>query len=840
MNRNATCGATDAPEKHAVLQQGMDPFFPLFGCPSSSPSEWALAASGQVINVSMTLLTPLPSTGVQTSPPPPLPEARHSGSSYPIEVRVYRLSRDWSGVTPLLSPCIRLCAFHPMRPSQETLSHERPEWEAKKKNSNSSNSNSYSNNKKEEEDKKNSPFSTYVIHTVDDMLALLPSSVTSWCAASEFSIPALALLLLGWGGPALLPSSTFSTSSSFLFSTLEDFLSYFLDGDSLAIDMVVSLPQGSGLGTSSTLAGALLYALRKYVFHCCPTLAHQKAPFVPSAARLTRATTSEGVSCAPDEKIHSFLTAEEEEEAEMEECARLTVLLEQLLGTGGGWQDAFGALFPGVKHLACTVHCPERKRPVKEEEEEEKEEEAHHLEHEKVLQTKLDTKQMPRHGESESGESPTREKSEMARSYHDARPNDSSIALQARASCAVASSLSLSPATTTASRWSWPFFSIHRYAFLDRRDPRWTRSNASDGPSSSSSVQFFPPPLSPPLVPSAPWIFTLPELAPRHLLYFTGIPREGPPVTTQVAASMFLHSPLVLHALDTMRHTVVRELTALLSAPPPPPPPPTPLSSRSTVVASRIQESLRQRIASGVRPLEKPTTMALKDERWGDLNEDPRGEALCETSVRYREKLWQRYGELIQQSQELNHRMDPAYSPPMEAEEGPSSTDGGENVCRGRQAVVPTTVSPLPRLDTAAVDSSCSCRKPLGLSLSSSERLHALFQVIAPHVYGAKLCGAGGGGFLYMVAKRMDDVHSLTQLLTPASSSPTMTTTLSSPGSKSEETKVEGKDDGLLGTGPDTAVFTPHPDAFFTSFTITSGKGVIWEPLEEEDVEEEK
>ena len=38
-----------------------------------------------------------------------------------------------------------------------------------------------------------------------------------------------------------------------------------------------------------------------------------------------------------------------------ENVARLVLVLEQLMGTGGGWQDQIGGLYPGIK---CTSSFP--------------------------------------------------------------------------------------------------------------------------------------------------------------------------------------------------------------------------------------------------------------------------------------------------------------------------------------------------------------------------------------------------------------------------------------------------------------------------------------------------
>ncbi|GKF92065.1 bifunctional fucokinase/fucose pyrophosphorylase, partial [Tanacetum coccineum] len=69
------------------------------------------------------------------------------------------------------------------------------------------------------------------------------------------------------------------------------------------------IPRGSGLGTSSILAAAVVKGLLRI---------------------------SDG-----DESN--------------ENVARLVLVLEQIMGTGGGWQDPIGGLYPGIK---CTTSFP--------------------------------------------------------------------------------------------------------------------------------------------------------------------------------------------------------------------------------------------------------------------------------------------------------------------------------------------------------------------------------------------------------------------------------------------------------------------------------------------------
>ena len=75
-------------------------------------------------------------------------------------------------------------------------------------------------------------------------------------------------------------------------------------GGGIEVRMKSTLPQGSGLGTSSVLSGALLAAI----------------------------CTAVGYEYDTDSIVHSVL------------------ILEQLLTTGGGWQDQVGGLLPGFKY----------------------------------------------------------------------------------------------------------------------------------------------------------------------------------------------------------------------------------------------------------------------------------------------------------------------------------------------------------------------------------------------------------------------------------------------------------------------------------------------------------
>ena len=110
---------------------------------------------------------------------------------------------------------------------------------------------------------------------------------------SPFSIPKAALALAGF-----LPA--FSVES---FASLEEQLKAF--GCGIEITSLSAIPAGSGLGTSSLLASTILGALSDFC----------------------------GLAWDKDEIGHR------------------TLVLEQLLTTGGGWQDQYGGILQGVKLL---------------------------------------------------------------------------------------------------------------------------------------------------------------------------------------------------------------------------------------------------------------------------------------------------------------------------------------------------------------------------------------------------------------------------------------------------------------------------------------------------------
>lgn len=87
-----------------------------------------------------------------------------------------------------------------------------------------------------------------------------------------------------------------------------------LESTGLIIRTWANVPRGSGLGTSSILAAAVVKGL----------------------LQITKGDESN------------------------ENVARLVLVLEQLMGTGGGWQDQIGGLYPGIKFTTSFPGIPLR------------------------------------------------------------------------------------------------------------------------------------------------------------------------------------------------------------------------------------------------------------------------------------------------------------------------------------------------------------------------------------------------------------------------------------------------------------------------------------------------
>jgi len=109
--------------------------------------------------------------------------------------------------------------------------------------------------------------------------------------SGAFSMPRAALCLLGLGAGRPDEESTATTLAT--------------TGGGLEITLLSAVPKGSGLGTSSVLAGAIMAALCRFF----------------------------GIERGPDELYNDVLE------------------LERMLTTGGGWQDQVGGLVGGVKYI---------------------------------------------------------------------------------------------------------------------------------------------------------------------------------------------------------------------------------------------------------------------------------------------------------------------------------------------------------------------------------------------------------------------------------------------------------------------------------------------------------
>jgi hypothetical protein len=108
---------------------------------------------------------------------------------------------------------------------------------------------------------------------------------------SPFALPKASLALVGLDGGRAEGA------------TLEDVLDEL--GAGLEITLLCAVPKGSGLGTSSVLGGVILAALSRFF----------------------------GLPLLQDELVRQVLQ------------------VEQMLTTGGGWQDQIGGLLPGVKYV---------------------------------------------------------------------------------------------------------------------------------------------------------------------------------------------------------------------------------------------------------------------------------------------------------------------------------------------------------------------------------------------------------------------------------------------------------------------------------------------------------
>lgn len=140
-----------------------------------------------------------------------------------------------------------------------------------------------------------------VFRSIDMSASETVTDYTGLCdfnqVGAAFSIPKAALVLAGFG-------PGFSSRS---YNSLREQLEQF--GSGIEITLLSAVPAGSGLGTSSILAATVLAAISEFT-----GLAWDKT-----------------------------------------ELCRRTLALEQMLTTGGGWQDQYGGVFEGVKLLQTAA-----------------------------------------------------------------------------------------------------------------------------------------------------------------------------------------------------------------------------------------------------------------------------------------------------------------------------------------------------------------------------------------------------------------------------------------------------------------------------------------------------
>ncbi|GET87397.1 fucose kinase, putative [Leishmania tarentolae] len=145
-----------------------------------------------------------------------------------------------------------------------------------------------------------------VMHSIDSGAQLSVSSFeeirTYATVQSPFSIPKAALALCGF-----LPE--FCTTE---YATLREQLAARFGGHGLEISLFVAVPTGSGLGTSSIVAGTVLRSLAEFC----------RLPW------------------------------------DKQDVCRRVLLIEQMVTAGGGWQDQYGGLFEGLKLVQCLPGLP--------------------------------------------------------------------------------------------------------------------------------------------------------------------------------------------------------------------------------------------------------------------------------------------------------------------------------------------------------------------------------------------------------------------------------------------------------------------------------------------------
>jgi len=93
---------------------------------------------------------------------------------------------------------------------------------------------------------------------------------------------------------------------------------------------------------------------------------------------------------------------------------------------------------------------------------------------------------------------------------------------------------------------------------------------------------------------------------------------------------------------------------------------------------------------------------------------------------------------------------------------------GAMEALRGLAAITPAIADAMARKDLAAYGRLVSTTWELNKQLdpdSTNEQVEALMRRVAPHVHGAKLLGAGGGGFALMICKSPTDAAAVRRML---------------------------------------------------------------------------
>jgi galactokinase/mevalonate kinase-like predicted kinase len=196
---------------------------------------------------------------------------------------------------------------------------------------------SNSNGEEEEEEENEGGFG-------DDVLG-----VSDLKGLKDFNIPS---------APAALLKAALLCAGIVTLSSAEPLLEQLRErcGGGVKVETRSHLPQGSGLGTSSILSGALLCALGHAMgspFAAIPT--DGEVPLLPPRTPLDSADGNQNGEGAKKE---------EKSEEEGSSLVHAVLMLEQMLTTGGGWQDQVGGCSPSAATIATSlptlplrVHC---------------------------------------------------------------------------------------------------------------------------------------------------------------------------------------------------------------------------------------------------------------------------------------------------------------------------------------------------------------------------------------------------------------------------------------------------------------------------------------------------